>query len=69
MVKVESLQMFKERLDEANEEWQRGVAELNERWKRIFKMQQTAGQRGTTVMGRMSKPLKHHSENRCVKRG
>lgn len=48
---VKSLQVFKERLDEANEEWQRGVAELNERWKRIFKMQQTAGAEGYNCDG------------------
>lgn len=51
MVEVESssLEVFKKRLDEANEECQRGVAELNERWKRVFKLQQTAGSRGGGV--------------------
>lgn len=44
------LEVFKERLDEANEEWlKRGVAELDERWKRVFKLQQTAGSRGRGV--------------------
>lgn len=58
-------------LDKANEECQR-VDELNERWKRIFKLQQTVGeqgQRATSMMGRVSKLLKHHNENRYVKRG
>lgn len=51
MVEVESLslEMFKKRLGEANEKCQRRVAELNGRWKRIFKLQQTVGSKGRGV--------------------